>query len=490
MNSSDHIAIQNNKYPGGQFYHLQKFNTFQMLVPVRVRILVLFILISTQLKAIRIQGHQPAWSGHVLEFKILTDPVSQNEKDFFNLKIDSKGDFSAEIPVTEPTFIFADFGIFRGKLFIVPNENINITLPPLKEKSFEESKNPYFEPIDVWLKTSDENALSNLASRFDFRFNTLTDKYFDQLYYRNQKKYLDTIRQVLEKEFLRVKNPVFNIHKELRMQSLEADLMRADRERMAGTLKLTSVSDWNQPAFVEFFNHLFINTLSSESKTPSGKNLRQWVVQKNIPELARWSMDFTASSPPLSDLILLKMLHDAFYSGEFSKTAILQMLRADYFGLNPCEQIRKTSGEVIKKLSFMLPGSPAPVICLPGLNGTTYCTDTDKTSYKYILFADLEIPVCREQVKYLKTLIQKTGPSLQVLLVLVPSSRINAEEFISAAQIPGMVVLDDAGKSTGKKYKVRSYPSAFLLSKDHKVVLSPAKTPLDGFEYQFAAYKK
>jgi hypothetical protein len=70
-------------------------------------------------------------------------------------------------------------------------------------------------------------------------------------------------------------------------------------------------------------------------------------------------------------------------------------------------------------------------------------------------------------------------------VVLSPSEKISNEEFMSRHQIPGIMVTDTPNRKTGRDYRVRSYPSAFLLDSRHRVVLAPARTPLDGFEFQF-----
>lgn len=111
-------------------------------------------------------------------------------------------------------------------------------------------------------------------------------------------------------------------------------------------------------------------------------------------------------------------------------------------------------------------------------------------TFLYLLFADLEIPVCREQVRYLKTMAEKTGSKVEFLIVLSPSQKVNNTEFMSSNQIPGIMVTDTPNRKTGKEYKVRSYPSAFLLDGQHRVVLAPARTPLDGFEFQYTDLKK
>jgi peroxiredoxin len=231
-----------------------------------------------------------------------------------------------------------------------------------------------------------------------------------------------------------------------------------------------------------------VNTLSTESKSTSGPKIRQWIYKENIPELVKWVEGFTSTAPPLSDLILLKMLHDAFYSGEFRKPAILHMLSSDYFKGNSQPEIRIVAREVELKLNFLQRGTAAPEICLPDISNKTFCSASNSKTFLYVLFADLEIPVCREQVKYLKTMAEKTGSNLQILVVATASEKVSTGDFISKYQVPGIIVTDTEN-AAGKKYRVRSYPSAFLLDKGHKVILAPAKTPLDGFEFQFAPYK-
>jgi len=137
-----------------------------------------------------------------------------------------------------------------------------------------------------------------------------------------------------------------------------------------------------------------------------------------------------------------------------------------------------------------LPGTKAPDICLPSLSGNQFCASSNTKPFLYILFADLEIPVCRQQVKYLKGMAEKTGSSVQILLVLLPSKQVDIADFIKTNEVPGMVVFDNEKKSTGRMFKIRSYPSALLVNSSMGVILSPARTPLDGFENQFKSVRK
>jgi hypothetical protein len=77
------------------------------------------------------------------------------------------------------------------------------------------------------------------------------------------------------------------------------------------------------------------------------------------------------------------MLHDAFYSGEFGKSSILQVLRSPAFASHNSTEIRKTAANIIEKLTFLQPGSAAPVICLNDVNGNKKCSNETTNKFKY-----------------------------------------------------------------------------------------------------------
>jgi hypothetical protein len=331
--------------------------------------------------------------------------------------------------------------------------------------------------------------LNTLFARFDQQFYQLSQKYFNQLYMRQQRNYLDSVRIPLEKEFSQVNAPLFQHHLQLQLKTIEAGIMRAGREKLMAGMTGLPAQAWKLPAFADLVDRLFTNTLSLESKSATGASLRTMVARRSLADLKKWTETYTGTSSPLSDMLTIKMLHDAFYSGEFSKINIIQLLQAENFTRHNHSEIRSSANSVVEKLQFLFPGTAAPVIGLPTLAGDTLYSTTSTKPYQYIIFADLEIPVGQEQVKYLTEINERIGSRVDILLVLTPSTRVNNKEFIKSNNIPGRVVIDTETNAIGRKYKVRSYPSAYLVNREHKVVLAPAKTPLDGFEHQLAGVR-
>lgn len=461
------------------------------LLVIKLSALSIVLFFAMQTFGARLEGFEPDYAGRTIEFYTWADPVSKNDKKAFSLRIGPQGRIQVDSGVTETLFCFADFDSYQGRIIIVPGETLKIKLPPLKEKTFEESKNPYFQPITTWIlaQSGSREELNTLFARFDQQFYQLSQKYFNQLYMRQQRNYLDSVRIPLEKEFSQVNAPLFQHHLQLQLKTVEAGIMRAGREKlMAGMNGLPSQA-WKLPAFADLVDRLFTNTLSLESKSTTDASLRTMVARRSGTELRKWTETYTGTNSPLSDLLTIKMLHDAFYSGEFSKIAIIQILQSESFTRHNQGDIRSAATSVVEKLQFLFPGTAAPEIGLPTLAGDTIYSTTSTKPYQYILFADLEIPVGQEQVKYLTEINERIGNRVDILLVLKPSTLVNNEEFIKANNIPGRVVLDTETNTIGRKYKVRSYPSAYLVNREHKVVLAPAKTPLDGFEHQLAGVR-
>lgn len=450
---------------------------------------LIFLLLSVNSQAfcLTITGSEADYAGSEIVFYSYIDPVSRSEKELFILKIDQNGDFNAEIKISEVVFAFADFGIYRGYLFLQPGQSITLHLPPKKEKSLAEQKNPYFKPFSTWLKADaiSGDDLNKAISAFDARYNQLADKYFNQLYIRQSRTIFDTISTALEKEFGQIKNPVFNNHKLLKLKILEGDVHRQDRERIFEKMNLLSPSYLLHPAFIEALDAIFTNRLSFEVRSIRGAALKNAVTVKDLKYLKRFCEENYKTTEPISSIIMLKMLHDAFYSGDFPKSNVLAMMDSPYFMENGNITIRQFSVATLKKLKFLLPGSAAPPICLKTLSGENICTDRAGKNYRYILFADTEIPVCQEHLKYLKQMNEKFPGKIDLFLILYPADEDQIKNFIHKNQIPGIILIDEPREKIAREFGIKSYPSAILLDRNHKVVLAPARVPLDGFEQQF-----
>ncbi len=451
------------------------------------RILFLLFVILLPLSvfsAVTIQCNNPKYAAKKLVFYSYSDPVSQQTTPVFTLEPDSNGKASKSVETATVKFVFCDFGIYRGLLFLEPGQTITLKLPPVREKTFADEKNPYFKPVSFWFETENAPQLNNQVARFTARLNQLTDQYFDPLYFRQSKPYLDSLKTGIDKEFGAVKNEHFMLNKQLALKLVEVDAFRLKPENYANIFNEIKPVYWQFPAFTDLFEKAFSGLLSFDAKTVGGDNLKKAVNQGNLQFLADHLKKKYKVTGEMADLVLLKILHDAWYSGDFSKASVQKMFNSARFSGHQNRVIRETAKNISEKISFLLTGSAAPAICLKNTDGAKTCTNATKGKYKYLIFADTEMAVSREHLKYLATVEQKFQKNLEIFIILRKTEPAALRKFFAENQVPGLKLIDENGEFSAL-YKIRSYPQCFLLDENHKVKLSPAKAPLDGFEQQF-----
>lgn len=436
---------------------------------------------------VTIQCENAKYAGKTLEFYSYSDPVSSTTKLVFTLEFDKTGKCTKTFETQTTDFVFCDFGIYRGMLFLEPNQTIKLQLPPVREKSFADQKNPYFEPVTFWFATENKQQLNNWISEFTAQLNQLTDKYFDQLYFRQSKSIYDSVLYFIEKKFGSVKNETFLNHKNLSLKMVETEVFRLKPEDYSALFSNEKQQFWLHPAFTQLFEKTFNGQLSFEVKLVKGDELRKAVNQGNISTLLEITKTKFKVDNEIADLALLKMLHDAFYSGDFSKESIQKMVKSPRFTSHKNQIIRETAINISDKISFLQLGNVAPAICLKNLEGQKTCTNQNNNKYKYIIFADTEMAVCREHLKYLPAIQQKFEKHLEIFVVLQKTEISQMKKFLADNKIPGIKLIDENSEFIDE-YKVRSFPQCYLLDENHKVKFAAAKAPLDGFEQQFGSF--
>lgn len=451
-------------------------------------LLFLVILFSAfSYASVTVQCNNPKYAGKRLEFYSYSDPISSATKIVFYLDIDKTGKCTKDIEIQNTSFVFCDFGIYRGMLFIEPNQKLVLQLPPVREKSFADQKNPYFEPVSFWFTTENKQQLNNQVSDFTNRLNQITDQYFDQLYFRQSKQIYDSVVYFIDKEFTGNQSESFQFHKKLSLKMVEIDAFRLKPEDYSALFSGVKPQFWLHPAFTDLFDKTFTGQLSFEVKSVKGDEIRKAVNQGNISFLIEHTKTKYKVAGEMAELALLKMLHDAFYSGDFSKSSIQQMLKSTWFTSHQSKLISEAAVNIFEKIRYLQPGTVAPTICLKSIEDQKICTNQNNDKYKYLIFADAEMAVCREHLKYLPSIQQKYAKNLEIFIVLRKTDATQMKKFFAENEVPGIKLVDENSEFINQ-YKVKSFPQCYLLDQNHKVKFTSAKAPLDGFEQQFGAF--
>lgn len=455
-----------------------------------MRILLVFLLFCVlpfSGSTLTVRCSNPEYSNKQLIFYKLSDPISGDKKVAFTLNFDDAGKCTAEVNSTQTVYTFCDFGIYRGMLLLEPGKSINLRLPPFREKSFANQKNPYFTPTSFWFVSESKDKLTDRISEFEQRLNFLSDKNFNELYLRQSKIVYDSVCAQLNAAFPETTPIAFVNHKNLKTALIKADIFRLHPQEYSEIFNTIKPEFWTYQAFTALFEKTFDGQLSFSAKAIKGKEVSIAVQNQDIPALLGFTKSKYKVSGKMTELVLLKLLHDGFYSNDFSKAAIKNMVAAEFFSKNSNAIIKTAAKNCGKKFIFLQKGNLAPEICLNDLSDKKSCTNSGATKFKYLVFADAETMVCQEHLKYLNRINELFSKHLDIFVVLRNTNKKGINTFFAKNTVAGVKMID-LDNTFSTKYKIRSFPQCILLDEKHKVVFSDTKAPLDGFEQQFGTY--
>ena len=207
-------------------------------------------------------------------------------------------------------------------LFLESGKTLTIKLPPFREKSFADQKNPYFMPVSFWIMTENKLDLNQKTSDFTLSSNKLTDKYFNQLYFQQSRAIFDSVVSVLDREFPENTPVAFQKLKELTIKMIEVDAFRQKPEKYSALFSAIDDRYWLHPAFINLFEKTFGEQLDFKAKSINGQKITDAVDNSDMVFLLKFVRETYNIDGHMADLALLKMLYDGFYSGYFSKSAV------------------------------------------------------------------------------------------------------------------------------------------------------------------------
>ena len=250
------------------------------------------------------------------------------------------------------------------------------------------------------------------------------------MYFQQSETAFSKLKAGINEAFPETGPESFELHKKLRLKLIEADIFRLNPEDYSVVFQSIPPAFWGHQSFKTLFNKTFDKQLSFSAKAIGGKKVSEAVANENTKGL----LDFIAGKYQLSgtmaDLVLLKMLHDGFYSKEFSEKAIKNMIADKHFTNHREIKIRETAKNIAAKISFLEKGSEAPAICLNNINGKKHCTNSSQEKFKYIVFADAETVICQEHLKYLSRVNELFSKHLDIFVVLRNTDRSGIDSFL------------------------------------------------------------
>ncbi len=447
-------------------------------------LIFLFGLRTTAGQEATVYGKSPEYKGEELIFYTYADYITETEIEIGRCRVQPDGQFKSQLKVLETTFVFCHLGIYRIYFFAEPTKRYELSLPPREDKTEAQRLNPFFRETDlqVGILNINLNDINYLINAFDLRFNQDFDKIVQEAY-KGREVNVDSIINRIEGKFTNSTNPYFVAYRKYRYGLLKQITLYKKSTATSNELFLNRPILYNNPSFMELFNLVYDKYFLFFSRTSKGNAIFDDISHyRSLSRLkTTLATDKILQNDTLMDMVILKSLHDEFFSDNFSRSALLTILDSLYRTTQISEHVI-IAENIRNRITKLLPGFvPAP-FTLKDLNGKDVSLEQFKGKYVYLNFCTTTSYTCLKEFVQLEKISKLYKKHLEVVTISADDNVDDMKKFLEKSKYSWTFLHFGNRPEILKDYDIKVYPTYFLIGPDKKLILSPAPSPTEGFE--------
>ncbi len=442
-----------------------------------------------------IHGSGPGFSDKAVHATIAWNPFVTVFEYSRRVVCDEEGSFDLEIPLGPPRVVQFETGIYQAYLYMEPGYHYEVQFPEYVKQDRDSRISPFYQPVVIPLSVLSRTSLTtkeripgdqeinHRIAAFDARFAAANNEVILQRR-RGLSSNTDSIIGALEQDFRSDSSGFFSSYRRFRYGVLKLNEGRTGLEAISRGYLGPTVMEWH-PGFVELFRAMFKDFIYYYSESPDGEGLRNLINRSQDYRKARQLvMKHPAVwSDTLAEMVLLQEFSELFYRGDFHKEALLIML--DSMAGDPVSPEFGTYAlQLRNKLSSLVTGHIPPPISLEDLDGRLCTLEDFKGKYTYLFFGTPDHYGCMMEYPFLQSYVKKHSAYLNVVAIMASENKTELAEFMERNGYEWKALHYEYQPGVLNDYQIRAYPTAFLIDRDGKLLLSPAALPSDGFEQQ------
>ncbi len=436
---------------------------------------------------VEISGNAPAYKGGKIEFFLSPNPIIHIDEPVGECFVDSEGDFFCELNIEKTCRVYVPLGIYRGYFYVIPGNRYDLSLPPPKKKTIEQELNPYFSEIIIHLgiTNEDKTGLNYLVQKFDDLFYPLLNDAAINAYIHKASDYnrlIDTLNSLDDSPAV----PFYYDYKKYNIELLKIISSGFSKEHTKLFSSAGLSLDYNNPPCVVLINQVFNNYFSNLARTKEGKSIYTFINRdKNYFSLLKLvKNDLSASNDSLPELVILKGIFEGFYQTKFSNKGLFEILDSLQVSTKIVAH-RIFAKQIREDVTRLMKGFPAPDFALENTADSITELNALKGKYVYLGFCSARSYPCMRQFRLLNELLKKFYENLAIVIVMVDNDISVVKKFAQDYGFEGIVLIAGTRNDILKQYKIKSYPTYYLVDPDGNFLLSSVPTPEENFESVF-----
>jgi peroxiredoxin len=445
--------------------------------------LTLFLPFLNHAQEVRITGQAPEYKDQKLVFYTYSDWITQKTHILGETHVNDTGYFECSFNLHTTQKIFSDLGAYKAYLFTEPGKNYTVVLPEKNPKTKAQELNPYFEgiPYHIGIKNTSENKLNQHIYNFLKDYNRTITHNIKKIY--ASRTILDSLIRFLDTRHT-FENQFFQVFKNYKLGELRATINNGSA-KLKKQLFNDSALHYYNPPYMSLFNKAFSNYFKDYYASYGSSVLKAINYDRKLDSLdAALKQDtLIANQEQLRELIMLKALHDGFYSNNFSGQTIIDMVDTlQKTGLN--KHHRTIAQNIHEKITRLRKGYEPPDFCLYDRDSNLVCLDSLKGNYLYLAFCNSMNYTCLRHYKILDNLYEKHKNHFRILVISTEKDEEVMNQYFNRRNHPWKVLHFGNQPNILKEYNVKVMPAYYFIGPEGKLLLSPAPSPSEKIEWE------
>jgi len=437
---------------------------------------------------VRIHGTAPEYAGRQIDLLRPGFPVTEQQEVLASLNILPDGSFDASVLIIQTTYCYALFDRWKAEIYLAPGQDYELTFPPFEPLDEAEKRNPFFRPQEIAFSLNNlpDNDINRMIQRFETAYNQEENRYFDPIFIDKSTVAADSMIAMLNHEFPESNNSYFESYKHFRIAAIRFALNQDKSDEFVKTNIDRKPLNFNLPPFRQLFEQQFSNFFYNESNQVGGEKFRMLVGTANLEGIEKYLTIQKGWSTDLARLVILKGINDGFHQRQFKPGTMLELLdEIEQSSWTAEEKSMATASKT--KLTYLMNGTEAPDIQLQTLEGKQIRLSTFRGKIVYLQFTTVTNPISRQHLDELKKIAPQFSQKVE-FINLLPEADLAKKTLILQQNWPGrFMFVDDKALEA---YRVKTFPTAYLIDENQLLVLSPALNPMDGLAHELAGILK
>ncbi len=460
---------------------LKKILLFIFCVPI-------FLYGKADTLPVVIKGTDAAYSGQIIKVFKYSDYITKKQQLLAVDTADQKGNFKLSFQPGETLLVFIPLGIYETNLFVEPGKTYDVILPPFQPRTKADFLNPFFQPVQMYLgiKNSGKHELNYNIADFDEQYHNYIDSNYYTIFKKPRQSNIDSVILNIENIYRIDTCKFFKQYREYKYAWLKFGSYMRDSRYVVREYFNKKPFLYQNPAYMDLFDQLFTNYLTYYMNTSEGERLYSDIALAKSPTYAKqtFSNNMVLLNDTLQELVLLKGLYDEFYNGDFPVPSLLITLDSvSYMTKVPMHKV--IAENIRKKVLQARQGFPAPQFELRDAQGLLRSSKEFLVNYVYLNFISIDSYACQEDLELLKTLNEKHKSDFRIVSICIDDDFDKAVKYFKDKGYDWVLLSYRNQKSIINDYKIRVYPTYFLINPEGNLSMSPAVSPGENFEWYF-----